>query len=275
MLKALVDGAPAQTVPLDDRGFQYGHGVFETLAVVDGTPLLWREHYARLSAAGAQLQIAVPAEPLLRAEATTICAGQQNAVLKIAITAGSGGRGYRAPQSSVARRIVSLWPWPDYPTQYAREGISLFECRTRTTMHSALAGFKHLHSIDRVLARAEWQDDYAEGVMCNAAGEIVSGTMSNLFLVVDRRIDTPALVDSGVRGIMRTQVLHAASQLGIEYRECTLKIDDLVHADAAFVTNSLIGLWPVKQFKQRSYSIGEITRAIQEKIAAACAPHRE
>lgn len=275
MLKALVDGLPAQTVPLDDRGFQYGHGVFETLAVVDGTPLLWGEHYARLSAACAQLQIAVPPESLLRAEAATICAEQQSAVLKIVITAGSGGRGYRSPPSGVTRRIVSLWPWPEYPSQYAREGIALFECRTPAAAHAALGGFKHLHCIDRVLAHAEWQDDYAEGVMCNAAGEIVSGTMSNLFLVVGRRIDTPALVDSGVRGIMRAQVRQAASQLRIECRECILKIDDLIHADAAFITNSLIGLWPVKQFKQRSYSIGEITRSIQKKIAAVCAPHRE
>ncbi len=267
MLKALIDGAIADCVTIDDRGLQYGHGVFETLAVVGGTPLLWAAHYRRLQEACARLGFGAPSEALLQEDIQRLGIDAERAVLKIIVTAGSGGRGYRAPPVLAPRRIVSLWPWPTHAARHAEDGIALYLCKTPAWSHPILAGIKHLNCLDRVLARAEWGDDYAEGLMCDAHGELVSGTMSNVFLVRAGQLQTPVLVAAGVRGIMRAEVLKIAARLGLSISETSLRLGDVVGADAIFVTNSVIGIWPVVQFQERSYSIGETTRSLQAEIA--------
>jgi 4-amino-4-deoxychorismate lyase len=65
---------------------------------------------------------------------------------------------------------------------------------------------KHLNRLEQVLARAEWQDDYAEGLMRDTKGLVIEGTMTNLFLVRDDgTLVTPDLSQSGVAGVMRAR----------------------------------------------------------------------
>jgi 4-amino-4-deoxychorismate lyase len=265
----LIDGKDTDQIAADDRGLLYGDGLFETIAVHDGVPQLWLQHMARLQRDCARLGIIPPAVELLYSEAHHLCAGQSRAVLKIIITRGSGGRGYRAPEPAAPRRVLSLHPWPAYPDHYPEQGIRVRLCAMRLGSNPRLAGIKHLNRLEQVLARAEWDDPgIGEGLLLDGEGRLVEGTMSNVFLVRDGRLQTPLLDACGVAGVMRECVLELARQGGIACEVTRLGLDDVAAADEMFVCNSVIGLWPVCQFEQQPLAAGPLTRRLQQAIGA-------
>lgn len=267
-LATRVDGRPETNVPADDRGLQYGDGLFETIAVRQGAALLWDRHLARLLAGCARLGWGrLPSTPDLEDDVRTLAAGVERGVIKVVVTRGSGGRGYRAGADAVPRRIASLWPWPEDIEERAREGVAACWCRTRVSRQPQLAGLKHLHRLEPVLARAEWQDEYAEGLMCDEQDRLIEGTMSNVFIRMEGKWCTPALHEAGVAGVMRAAVLECARERGIACREQAVPRDAMAQAEEIFLTNSIIGIWPIRTLAGGSYPVGETTRLLASALA--------
>lgn len=241
-----VDGAPGRAVPADDRGLHYGDGLFETVAVRRGVPVFWERHMTRLAEGCARLRLPRPDPAVLQREADALCRDADAAVLKVVITRGSGGRGYRPPAAPEPRRVLSLHPWPGAVAARAAEGVRVITCRTPLGDSPALAGLKHLNRLEQVLARAEWDDpDIPEGLMADTRGRLVEGTMGNLFAVRAGALVTPPVDRCGVRGIMRGVVMEQAAGRGLAVSEAYLDLPALVRAEEVFLTNSIIGLWPV------------------------------
>ncbi len=265
----LVNGEPATAVSVLDRGFLYGDGLFETIAVYRGAPLLWEQHLARLRAGAERLGIPFPSTPLLHRDATRLSAASERGILKIILTRGVGARGY-APHDAVApTRVVTISAWPDYPGNYASDGVPLNICETRLGRNRRLAGIKHLNRLEQVLARSEWNTGYAEGLMLDEDGDVIEGTMSNVFVVRKGALCTPDLAFCGVEGIMRAVVIEAARTLGMFCHIGRLTLQDIDAAQELFLTNCLIGVWPVRRVKKKEYTIGPITHAIQKAVRAA------
>lgn len=267
----LVNGVPGESISVHDRGFQYGDGLFETLSVVNGSPLLWDRHMQRLLRGAARLDIHAPSESLLRQEAEQVCRSAGRGVLKIILTRGVSGRGYAPDEQGQPTRTVSLSPWPDYPAGAHTHGVAAQFCRTMISRNQATAGIKHLNRIEQVLARAELEQDCREGLMCDEFGRVIEGTMTNLFIVSRDSLLTPDLSHSGVEGIMRGLVLERAVELSLETRVMEIDKSDILQADEVFLTNSLIGLWPVRRIEAKQYPLGRITQRIQEAIVDAYA----
>lgn len=264
----LINGQPAAHVSAQDRGLHYGDGVFETLAVRDGKPLLWERHMQRLHAGCARLGIPAPAEALLAAETGQICASAAHAVLKIIVTRGEGVRGYRAVPPGHTTRLVALYPWPDWPDTNAQYGVRVRVCDTRLARNPALAGIKHLNRLEQVLARNEWQDaSIAEGLMLDTADHVIEGTMSNLFVVKEGRLWTPEVASSGVAGIMRGAIVELAARHAIACEITTLSLQQLREADEIFLSNSLMAVWPVRELDGVHYAPGPLTQRVAAYVA--------
>ncbi len=265
-----VNGEHENTIIIADRGLQYGDGVFETIAVMDGNPLLLGQHLDRLQSGCQALAISCPDRALLISEIASCCRhaaqhlNSSNAVIKVIVTRGQGGRGYRPPVQATPTRIVSLHPWPTTPKNYAVEGIAMRFCQTRLGINPSLAGIKHLNRLEQVLARAEWDDpDIQEGVMLDTNGQVIEGTMSNLFYVKANSLYTACLKQAGIAGIVRQQLINLAHIQGHSFTEQPVTQEMLLAADEIFVSNSIIGIWPVRQIGQHHFAIGPITRQLQ------------
>jgi 4-amino-4-deoxychorismate lyase len=247
-MTTLIDGVPADTIAVADRGVHYGDGLFETIAVVDGEPCLWERHLVRLRAGCERLSIPLPPESQLADEALRLTRGVGRAALKLILTRGEGGRGYRPPDPPRPRRILRLSPWPAYPEAWQAMGVRVRYCRTRLGHQPLLAGLKHLNRLEQVLARAEWSDpDIAEGLMLDLDGQVVEGTQTNLFALLDGRLLTARLDRCGVAGVVRGLVMDTARVLGLTVVEEGLTPERLAAADALFLTSSLIGIWAVRE----------------------------
>ena len=94
--------------------------------------------------------------------------------------------------------------------------------------------------------------------------------MTNIFIVRQDALFTPDLSYSGVEGVMRSLVLDRVSGLPMAASVTELTKADIQEADEIFLTNSLIGLWPIRRLASREYPIGKHTRRIQEVIRDAC-----
>lgn len=265
----LVNGSTQDSLPVTDRGLAYGHGLFETIRVKQGVPLLWTEHLERMREGCKRLRIdwSKAMGTLLAADADRLCAGS-DAMLKLIITAGSGGLGYRLPSEQKPLRIVACYPLPDYPDTYQSQGITLYTCRQRLAIQPVLAGIKHLNRLEQVLASGEWQNAGAqEGVMLDQRDYVIEGTRTNLFAVDQQQLlITPDLRDCGIEGVMRRYLLQQASALGIVTCVGRYRVEEFRELPELFVCNSLIGIWPVTAWDNRDYRPGPITAKLQQKV---------
>ena len=263
----LINGTPGTVVSVQDRGLQYGDGLFETIAVVAGEPTLWQRHMQRLLSSCRRLQIDTPNIDELLEEVYREIDGKSRLVIKIIVTRGSGGRGYRPQESQTPTRLVYRSDWPEYPAQLARQGIRVRLCDMRLGRNTLLAGMKTLNRLEQVLARAEWSDDdIHEGLMLDAEGDLIEGTMSNLFLVHGQRLTTPDLGNCGVAGVMREVVMEQAERLGLSISSERLTLRELSSADAIFLTNCLIGIWPVRELDGNRYDPGAIPPSLIDAV---------
>jgi len=266
----LVNGLVTTTLPVADRGLQYGDGLFETIALRNGEPLLWERHLQRLTGGCRRLGLPPPDAQLLRQELDQIAGTETRAVAKIILTRGGSGRGYRADPGAAATRIVQRLAWPAHSENIAQHGALVCWCAMRLARQPRLAGLKHLNRLEQVQARAEWQDEYAEGLMRDSDGLVIEGTKTNLFLVqADGTLVTPDLSQSGVAGVMRAQILDSTAALGLVCRVEPVTVGTLESAQELFLTNSLIGLWPIRQLEARQYVVGPVSKKIQAALQAA------
>jgi 4-amino-4-deoxychorismate lyase len=262
MLECLVDGEILDRVLAADRGFQYGDGLFETMAILHGQPRFWQGHMDRLAAGCEQLGFPITPQAILLREVQTVSAGQQNCVVKIIITRGTSGRGYVPGVLVKTNRVVCSYAWPVDPGKLVETGIRTRICTLRLGLQPALAGLKHLNRLEQVLARAEWRDPAVhEGIVLDSEDYVVSAISSNIFLVIGDSVLTPRLDRCGVRGVMRASILKAFKSR-CQQRRITL--DMLQEADEVFVCNSVRGVFPVTRIDDRMYSIGPVTREIQQ-----------
>ena len=260
-----IDGVAATHVPADDRGLQYGDGLFETLLIRNGATRFVEAHIARLLSGCARLAIDPGLATLRASLSRAVADAPALAILKIVVTRGSTARrGYAPPVVHAARRIMSLWPTAD--TRELGAGVTLGLARTRASTNPSLAGLKHLNRLDNVLAAAEISGDDFDAVMFDAAGNVVSGTACNVFMARGGEIFTPALDTAGVAGVMRGIVLREAAVLGLTVQARVLTLADLAAADEMFVTNARIGVVPVLRVGEHSFQMSDLAQKLRAHI---------
>jgi 4-amino-4-deoxychorismate lyase len=264
-----VNGTPGAALSPLERGLHYGDGLFETIACVGGKPRFLALHLERLARGAKRLGIAPPAVVELRREILGLAAHGDRTVIKVLLTRGAAAaRGYRVTGRETATRVTLRYPWEPEDPRIAKEGVSVRTAALRLAENPALAGIKHLNRLEQVLARREWSDpQIAEALMFSAGGRLVSGVMSNVFLVEGRKLRTPLLDRCGVAGIMRQVVIREAAHLGLATEEAALGSEDLARAQELFLTSALIGLRPVRDLDGRSCVLGTVTRELQQRLA--------
>lgn len=273
----LAESADAKTaISFNDRALQYGDGVFETLRIFQGEIPMWGFHQQRLE--NAQEILKLPIDGFLSGWEIFIAqhlSSIDNACAKLVISRGEGPRGYKIPQQSPEDSQSTLNWWlkvTDLPNTKNKELFNLTLCRHALSRQPALAGLKHLNRLDQVLARSEWddQDNFDEGIMFNIDGDVIEGTMSNIFWLKGEQLYTPDLTQEGVDGCVRRWILNKQShELPVVITKNT-KLDQLLTADAVFLTNSLMGIQKVgridNEIIEQSASIDQLAADFNQQF---------
>ena len=283
--------APASGIPVDDRSWLYGDGLFETIAIRDGRPRLLDWHLERLSLGCRRIGIVEPGDgDLLESLETALSKTSLDlgyALGRLVVTAGQSPRGY-ARAGATANVYVGLFSsTPPDPRLY-HEGCRVRMCSTRLARQPQLAGLKTLNRLEQVLARAEWQSSshspaqsqpttVFEGLCFDTEEQLICGTMSNVFIVRGERLMTPDLSQSGVAGVMRRLLLEICSEHRQRVEVLSVDQPALAAADEVFLCNSQFGIVPVTTVEhpygdvsnhaapsERRLPIGRVTRGLMD-----------
>jgi branched-chain amino acid aminotransferase len=237
----LNDGLVAQgTARIDptDRGFTLGDGVFETIALRDGTPRRLTAHHQRLSV-GCQLlgiPLSITETALGEMIRQTAAANEvQRGASRVTLTRGPAGRGLLPPVKATPTLVITVGPAPE-PTPIRL----MVATSTRRNEQSPLCMIKSLSTLDNLLARREAAAARVDdAVLLNTKGRIAETTIANIFVLEGGGLITPPLNEGAMGGVMRADVIRLARA---EEKPVTLEM--LARASEVFVTNAL-GIRPV------------------------------
>lgn len=265
----ITPGASA-VIPVFDHGFLYGEGVYETLRTYRGEPFLFERHMERLRASAGMLRLDVPFsdEELLRRSLETMTAAElgaraggppREAYIRILLTRGVGELTYDPKATPVPSLVVIVKPLPVTPPEQYENGIAVVLVDIiRNHPQSVNPLIKSNNLLNNALAMQEAiRRGAAEGVFRNYRGELSECSQSNLFIVKNGRVRTPALQAGLLAGITRAYVFELGAALGIPVEEASLVDADLFGADEAFLTSTTKELLPIVRVDDRPIGGGK------------------
>jgi 4-amino-4-deoxychorismate lyase len=261
-----------ETLPqalLSDRGLAYGQGLFETIRVQHGRAPLAADHRQRMLRGAQQLGLPLTPAQFDQALAHGLArAGDALSVIKLVLTAGSGGRGYASPAHPRVSLSAAVFPYSPRPALQYQQGMVVGVCKTRLADAGALAGLKHLARLEQVLAADEVRaHGWDEGMVLDARQRPLELTSMNLFARFGDRLWTPALDRAGVNGVMRQRILASGlSGTGVELCRRPRVLADLRHADEIFACNAVAGVLPVRKLALWHWPVGDLTRRLQSTV---------
>jgi branched-chain amino acid aminotransferase len=252
-------------VPVSDRGFLLGDGLFETMRVVHGRPFRLPQHLDRLARGAEFLKINLPFKP----DQLKGFAGQlieknimPDAILRLTLTRGPGGRGYTPDSACKPTVVMTLHAAPGAPSTGSAscENVSggaepvlgvplqwnLITSSFRILATDPLAAFKTTSKILHVMARAEAVEHGAdEALLLNTNGEVAETASGNVFWMHDDTICTAPVECGALPGITRAAVLEICQAVGLKTAQRAIKPEALRNSTGIFVTQSALGIVPV------------------------------
>ncbi len=243
-----------------DRTFEHGLGLFETLRTWNGQPTLLPQHLDRLTRSAAELGLpldrqALPDRDAVRALLEADCR-RGDAMLRITLSGGIS-------ESSGSTLWMRSFPLPSL----AANGIILGPAGpARVDM---LASHKTLNYWpNRILFENAKSGGFDECVTISPDGHLWEGSRSNLFMVMEDQVLTPPCAGKLLPGILRSVILERGARLGLDVCESPLSLlDRLLRPEEIFLSNSVRGIMPVRQWGEASYPApGPITRRLWDDI---------
>ena len=241
ILNGAAVSAEEARIPLSDRGFRYGDGLFETIRLIAAVPYQWGAHMERLAAGMKALRIEgetidwrALAQRLIKEN------GARDGMIRIAVSRGSGGSGYLPSESMTPTTVLEWLPPRPLPEKPYRVWLSTPH---RAPLSVLPGNHKLAQALGSTLALLEAKDQGCdEALQFSTDGYIACAASANFFWVAEGKLFTPALSTGCLAGTMRGALLKL-----MPIREALAQVDALEKAEAVFVSNARLGIWPVSE----------------------------
>lgn len=250
-------------ISINDRGFLYGHSIYESISIVDQKPLLLKEHFKRLSnglfALGIENTLTLTT---LKDIIGHLCnENDQQKFIKcyIQITAGETlERNYS--NFSKPNVLIRFYAWNKLESNNHKAILiddkrwGLCHIKSNSLAYNALAGktASEQNAIEAIFIKENF---------------IQECSTSNLFICINNTLYTPSISEQLLHGITRQWVINCAKKLKINVIEKKIHLDELLYADEVFITASYKGVHPITKINDKIINhdeIGEITKLLQE-----------
>lgn len=271
-INGLLQPGDAPALPLDNRAFHFGDGLFESIRVVNGKPCFIDAHWARLTTGASVLRIELPAG--------FDRAGFERAILDLITATGiSSGRcrftlyrsggGYYRPQQDAGHFTIELQPMEDAHHTLNPNGLMVDIWPEMRKPINELSRHKTLNCQYYIMA-ALWsrQRGLDDCLLQNERGNIIESSAGNLFIVSNGVLYTPSLADGCLGGVMRAQIINLALANGIKVYECSLNPQNLLAADEVFFTNAILGVRWVGAYRTKRYA-HKLSGSLMELLVAS------
>lgn len=257
-------------LPPDNRAFRYGDGLFESIRISDGYPLFVETHFARLREGMEALGITVPPEYNARffyeqirelAKKNEITGGGR---VRLTIYRSAGG--LYQPSDNSPGYVIEMSALVNNHFELNDDGLSVDLYPDIKKPVNKLSIYKTCNSLLYILG-SSWavKNKLDDALIVNDKGNIIEATSTNLFIVCNGVLYTPALTDGCVAGVMRMQIINLAIENKIKVYECSLTPQNLLVADEVFLTSAVRGLQWVGSYRMKRY-YNTLTRVLLDKL---------
>ncbi|TET09430.1 branched-chain amino acid aminotransferase, partial [Candidatus Aerophobetes bacterium] len=255
-------------ISVNEGGFLFGEGLFETMRAYSGSVFRLTEHLERIlgSCHFLKLPFKENAQSLTEKINQTLGVNKLfDAYLKLIISSGIN-KGSLTDTSSSPTLIIIAREFEPYPQRIYKEGFKAITSKIRRNPYSPLAQHKSLNFLENVLGKREAEErGKKEAIFIDPQGNLTEGATTNIFLVKQGSVISPALNSMILPGITRKVVLEISSNLGMPIEERKVELKELYEAEEAFLTNSLIEIMPLVQVD--SHIIGKgVSGTLTQKL---------
>jgi len=243
-----------------DHGFLHGYGLFETMRAYNGRVFRLEKHLARLERSARALNIDLDGPAKLETAIYDALRANHllNARIRVSVSPGEEELAPGVPARVESTVFITAISYEPPSEQVYRRGFTAMVSRVHRSPRSPASGLKSLSALDILLARQEaasYGVDHA--IMLNDDDLVAEGSSSNVFHVNDRTLFTPAEHSGILPGVTRDVVLkELAPSLGLATEEEDVALSDLLEAEEAFLTNSMIEIMPLTVVADRSIGTG-------------------
>jgi branched-chain amino acid aminotransferase group I len=230
-----------------DYGFLFGYGLYETIRAYNGRLFRLDAHITRMRYSAEKLGILLkPAEIRQAVKETVAANGFADTRIRITVSIGEGT--ITPNLASCVEPTVAVLVTEYHPpaAEKYRDGFKVIVSNVRRNSRSPVTYMKSANTMEAMLARQEAREKgMDEALFLNEKGFLTEASGSNIFLVKDGILITPRFETGILPGATRVAVFEIAYQMGIKVKEKNVRMDELLRADEAFITNSLIEIVPV------------------------------
>lgn len=272
-----VPEAQAQ-VSVFDGGWLHGAGLFETMRAENGRVFRLESHIERLRQSAAKLLRPLEREHLpSRVDVLDLLERNALKQARVRLTVTAGNMLVASEGEPALTVCLSAAPLAAPPAAVYQQGVAVALCDHRLSPSDPLAGHKSTSYLLRLLGlRAARQANCLEALWFTTRNHLAEGCLSNVFVVRDGVLRTPALDTPVLPGVARAAILPLAEGCGIRVEEGVLSVDDLLDADEVFLTNVIMQVVPVVRVERKDIatgSVGRVTQTIMESFRELV--HRE
>ncbi len=252
-----------------DYGFLYGYGLFETMRAYSGHIFLLDRHLERLNNAVKILGISIEEQDIKTAIRDTLKANNlDNSRIRLTVTPGKGTMVPNPDTCSEPTILILATHFQPYSEQIYNRGYTAIISNIRRNSQSFLCNIKSVSYLESIMAKQEAKKAGAdEAIFLNDHGLLAEASMSNIFLVTNNALRTPAINSGILPGITRKFILELAGQSGVTVIEEDIELKDLFAAQEAFLANSLIEIMPLVSLEHTTIGTGtpgHITRKLMQ-----------
>jgi branched-chain amino acid aminotransferase group I len=267
---SLLPRSQAKISPFD-LGFLYGYGLFETMLAYAGYIFRLEKHVERLSQSAKLLGLPVNVSHLKKACHDTLKANKlKDARIRLTVSIGEGEAAPDLPQHPRPTVLVTAASYVPLAAEAYRKGYKAVISTMGQDSQSPLSRLKSVNYLNHILARRGARAAGAdEAILLNERGFLCEGSTSNIFLVSRGELITPDLESGCLPGITRQAVIELAGGLGIKLVQREVHLEELLRADEAFLTNSIIELMPLAEVNKQRIAGGKVTRRLMQAYKEA------
>ncbi len=257
-------------ISVEDRGFQFGDGVYEVIRVYNGTPFRMSEHLLRLDRSAQAIQLPIEITPewekqIIRAIELS---HYDQAKVYIQITRGIAPREHVFPLVFSPTIVITVREIADVPTELKANGVAAI---TLPDIRWGRCAIKSLNLLPNILAKQQASEAKAFEAILIKNGFVTEGSSSNVMIYHDGVVKTPPLDDSILPGVTRQEVLDIAKAEGIGIQETKISQRELEGAQEVFLVGTTIEVLSVTTLDGKPVGNGrpgEVTQLLARKFEA-------
>ncbi len=250
-----------KALSLDNRGFNYGDGLFESLRVVHNKIMFWEDHYFRLMASMRIMRMEIPKEfspEFLENKILEVIAAnnQEKEPARIKINVFRKAGGLYTPKTRDIGYCIRSSSLENAFYQLPQEKCTVELFKDHYVNAGLLSTLKSTNKAINVLAGIYASENkYENLLLLNHNKMVVEAINGNLFLVRDNHIKTPPLTDGCLNGIFRKKLIESLKKSEeYEFIEESISPFELQKADELLITNSIQGIIPISKYRKKEYT---------------------